>query len=225
MKKIMLLLLVIMASSELFGQNSDLGTRYIRDELLVPLRSGKSSQHRIVHKGLLSGTAVTVLEVSEDKDYSLVRTRKGTEGWIQTQYLKTEPAARDLLKTANKKIAQLEQKNNTLTEQINEIKSNHNQAQQELNKLSKNHSNAEQELAEIKEISANAIQLNQDNQRLLNDNQMLKKEVDILTTDNQRLNDSEENDAFLNGAFAVLIGVMITLLVPRLSPKKRTDWA
>jgi SH3 domain protein len=28
----------------------------------------------------------------------------------------------------------------------------------------------------------------------------------------------------MNGAFAVLIGVMITLMVPRLWPKKSSEW-
>jgi SH3 domain protein len=48
-----------------------------------------------------------------------------------------------------------------------------------------------------------------------------------LQADNQRLLDSTENEAFLNGALAVGLGVLITLLVPRLWPKKRrsTSWA
>ncbi|WP_235015581.1 TIGR04211 family SH3 domain-containing protein [Oceanicoccus sp. KOV_DT_Chl] len=229
MKKIMLLLVTLLASGELFSQtdnsNKQQDIRYIRDQLLVPLRSGQSNQHRIVHKGLLSGTPVTVLEISEDQTYSLVRTRKGTEGWIQTQYLNKDPAARDLLEVANKKLEKLQQQNTALDQKLKDLRSEHKQAEQQLSSVNEDYSQTEQELEEIKAISAKAIQLNSDNQRLLNDNQLLKNEIEVLRTDNQRLSDNQDSDAFLNGAFAVLIGVMIALLVPRLSPKKRTDWA
>lgn len=221
MKSITLLLMLLTVSSHLSSEE----IRYIRDELYVPLRSGQSMQHRIVHKGLVSGTAVSVIETGEDNVYSLVRTRRGVEGWIQTQYLSPEPAGRDLYKAANAKLATLQQQNTSLTQQLNELKSKDRQSQKEVSDLSSKSSQLNAELSKIKQISANAIQLNSDNQRLLEENQMLKNEVNMLTTDNKRLNDAKDNDAFLNGAFAVLIGVMITLLVPRLWPQKTTDWA
>lgn len=221
MKNFVLLLVIISASSQVFSQE----TRYIRDELYVPLRSGQSMQHRIVHKGLVSGTALTVLEMSEDQTYSRVRTRRGTEGWIQTQYLSKEPAGRDLLKVANASIEKLEQQNQSLKQELSALRAQEQKSRQQLDDLNRNNSSISSELSKIKAISSNAIQINQDNQRLLEENQMLGNKVDILTTDNQRLIDNQESDAFLNGAFAVLIGVMITLLVPRLWPKKSTDWA
>ena len=77
---------------------------------------------------------------------------------------------------------------------------------------------------ELKRISANAIKLDSDNRRLLESNQMLSSEVDVLKTDNARLRENKENEFFLNGAFAVLIGVMIALIAPRLMPKRRSEW-
>lgn len=178
-----------------------------------------------MHKGLVSGTALTVLDTSADKEYTLVRTRGGTEGWIQTQYLSDQPAGRDLLKVANRTIAKLEEQNSNTSKQLAALKSQDQKNQQQLSALSKTNSSVSTELSKIKAISANAVQLNMDNQRLLEENQMLINKVEILNTDNKRLVDKQESDAFLNGAFAVLIGVMITLLVPRLWPKKSTDWA
>ncbi|HEB28320.1 MAG TPA: TIGR04211 family SH3 domain-containing protein [Porticoccus sp.] len=215
------MLILLAVSSQLYSEE----TVYIRDQLYVPLRSGTTMQHRIVHKGLVSGTPLTVIETSEDKKYSHVRTKRGTEGWIQTQYLSPEPAGRDLVKVANKTIATLEQKNNELSQQLNNIKSKQKSTQTQLTKLTSNNNQVTKELENIKTVSAGAIQLNSDNKILLEENQKLKNELDVLNTEQQRLTDNHENDAFLNGAFAVLIGVMITLLVPRAWPKKSTDWA
>ena len=220
MKRLVLFLAILFASAQLHSQE----TRYIRDQLYVPLRSGQTMQHRIVHKGLVSGTQLTVIETSEDEKYSLVRTNKGTEGWIQSQYLSTEPAGRNLLKVANKQLAKQLQKNRELAQQLNQIQSQQQQAKQQIDSLSSKSSAANKELLQIKDISANTIQINSDNQRLLQENQLLKNEVDVLGTDNQRLNDEQKSDAFLSGAYAVLLGVFITLLVPRLWPKKRTEW-
>jgi SH3 domain protein len=178
-----------------------------------------------VHKGLVSGTALTILNMSDDKTYSFVRTSKGIEGWIQTQYLSDSPAGRDLARIANRKLADLQQRYNKLNEQLKQLSSEQKNAKEQFSTLSSNNSETTKELDRIRAISANAIQLNEDNQRLLEESQMLKKELVIANTDNQRLTDNEENDAFLNGALAVLLGVMITLIVPRAWPKKSTEWA
>ena len=116
MKRIVLLLFILASSSQLYSAE----TRYIRDELYVPLRSGQTTQHRIVHKGLVSGTPLTIIAVSDDKLYSQVRTSKGIEGWIQTQYLSDSPAGRDLLKVAERKLATLQEKsiNSTLNNEM-----------------------------------------------------------------------------------------------------------
>jgi len=220
-KKYLLTLLLLTASCQVLSEE----IRYIRDELYVPLRSGQSPQHRIVHKGLISGTKLTILETSADGDYSRVRTRKGTEGWIQTQYLSPEPAAKNVLKIANANLAKLQQENIELKQQLKQLGSKDRETQNVLSELEASNQKMAKELADIKAISADAIQLNEDNHRLLESNQILKNEIDILSTDNKRLTDNKENDAFLNGAFAVLIGVMLTLLIPRAWPKKSTDWA
>ena len=217
MKRLSLLLCLLLCS-DAFAQE----IRYIRDQLFVPLRSGQSIQHRIVHKGLVSGTALTLLE--EEGEYSKVVTENGIEGWIQSQYLVDQPVAKDLLKKAQATISQLNQRNKSLQQQLNEATGARNTTSKELAQISSHNSKISKELERIKSVSAKALQLDSDNKKLLLENVDLKNQVDLLSADNQRLIDTNENEAFLNGAFAVLIGVMITLLVPRLWPKKKNDW-
>lgn len=221
MKKIAILLFSLCIGAEAYAQE----TRYIRDQLWVPLRSGQTSQHRIVHKGLVSGTAMKVLSQSDDKLYTQVRTSSGIEGWVQTQYLSATPAGRDQYKKAQKTIAQLQTEQAQLKKKLGTLQANFQQAQGKVGQLSHSGNQQQQELDEIRAISAKSIQLNSDNQTLLLENQQLKNKVDVVSAENQQLNDSLDNNDFLNGAFAVLIGVFITLIVPRAWPKKKSsEW-
>ena len=60
---------------------------YVRDTLYVQLRGGQSSEHRILHQGIRSGTVLERLEVNEDTGFSRVRTAGGLEGWFKANIL------------------------------------------------------------------------------------------------------------------------------------------
>jgi SH3 domain protein len=83
------------------------------------------------------------------------------------------------------------------------------------------------ELSQLKQISGKAVQLDADNRRLVVSSEQLRSELDTLEAENQRLQDKVSSEDFLNGALAVLLGVIITLVVPRLWPKRRksSSWA
>jgi len=208
------------------GQLHSAEVRYIRDSLQVPLRSGQTTQHRIVHKGLSSGTKLQLQETSDNGRYSRVTTERGIDGWLQSQYLSTEPSGRDLYKRAQISLKKLTTANESLKKQLQQLNEQYSVTEKQLGALNTKSGELSTELQQVKDISANAIRLNSDNHQLLEDNQQLKNDLDILATNNRRLRDDDSNDAFLNGAFVLLIGVMITLLVPRLWPgKKSSEWA
>jgi SH3 domain protein len=83
------------------------------------------------------------------------------------------------------------------------------------------------ELAQLKQLSGKAQQLDEDNRRLVVDSEQLRSQVDMLEAEGQRMRDKVESEEFINGALAVLLGVIITLVVPRLWPKPRrsSSWA
>ena len=83
------------------------------------------------------------------------------------------------------------------------------------------------ELTQLKQISGKSLQLDADNRRLVVDSEQLRSQLDMLEAENQRLLDKVDSEDFLNGALAVLLGVIITLVVPRLWPKRRksSSWA
>lgn len=199
-------------------------TRYISDKIYVPLRVGDSTKHRIIHRGLPSGEKLELLETNEDSGYSRVKTDRGVEGWLPSHYLVESPVARSLLNSAKQEAAELSKSNKELREQLKSTTQSSTETSNTVSDLEQENTALSEELAEIKRVSASAIKLDEDNRRLLQSNQMLSSEVDVLKTDNTRLREDKENEFFLNGAFAVLIGVMITLIIPKMMPKRRSDW-
>lgn len=198
--------------------------RYVTDRLYVPLRSGKSQSHRILHKGLPSGTQVTVLESDPEAGYSLIRTRRGLEGWILSRYLDEEPVAEIKLAEATARLKALEEENSKLKRAFTNAAGNSKEAQEIVSELEQQNAELKKELEEIKRISANAIKLDREYQVLSEAKQMLRDKVDVLETENNRLRENHENEAFLNGAFAVILGILAAVIIPRLKPKRRSEW-
>ncbi len=227
-KLVIPILTLLVCASTLLSQPAlaqDSGeTRFITDRLYVPLRSGKSANHRILHKGLPSGTEVSVLESDLEAGYSLIRTRRGLEGWILTRYLDQEPVAEIKLAEVTQKLEKLEVENRNLKKAFTNAAGSSKEASQIVDELEAENLKLATELEEIKRISANAIKLDRDYQVLSEAKQMLKDKVDVLETENARLRDNHENEAFLNGSFAVILGILAAIIIPRLRPRKRSEW-
>ena len=198
--------------------------RYIRDTLYITLRSEQSNRSEVVYKGLVSGSEVHLLEVSEDTDYSLVSTQDGVEGWVQTQYLVDKPTSSLLLKKASAELTQLKEERGRLLEQLNTLESEYVDSQSTLESLAIQSSQQQDELSEIKAISSDVLTLDSENTGLMRLNLELKNQLQVMRVENKELQDSIENDKFLNGAYAVLIGVFITLLIPRLRRSRKKEW-
>ena len=224
------LLLVQTAAVHIYADdhiaNATKDIRYVSDVFYVPLHSGNSTKHRIIHRGLKTGTQLTVLETDQESDFSRVVTTKGTEGWIQNQFLSNAPIAKIRLVDAQKKQQQLQQKLTRLEKNNSETEQSYSDTQKQMQLLSRQNQNLTAELASIKKISANAINLDTNNRDLLQRNEMLKIEIAELQANNSRLSDKSDKEWFLRGALAVLFGVFLTILLPKLKPKTRSkEWS
>jgi len=83
--------LLILASGMLGWTPAQAETRYITDNLSIPLRDGTSSRHKIL-KMVKSGTAVEFIVKDKETGYSLVKAGK-TEGWLPDSKLSRQPGA------------------------------------------------------------------------------------------------------------------------------------
>jgi SH3 domain protein len=202
-------------------------TRYVSDKQYIPLRSGPGNEYRITHRGIPSATRLEVKQITEDGEFAEITTEKGTSGWIRTQYLMKNLPAQNQLRTALARLESLTAENDTLKEKAKALSSERAELSGRLSTTDGDLSSVTEELAALKQISGKAVQLDVDNRHLTLETEELRSEVETLKAENRRLQDSLDSEAFMNGALAVLMGVIIALVVPRLWPKRKNNsgWA
>jgi SH3 domain protein len=198
-------------------------TMYISDQFTVPLRRGPSNTHKILHAGLPSGMALEVLGEDKAAGFTEVRTPNGTEGWIQTQFLTTEPSARERLAAANRRVETLEAQLKSLREDFQEIRGARSQSEGRANDLGKQTEKLQAELNEVRRASATSIANYEENKQLKADNQSLQTQVTQLS---ERVRQFERNVMLrwlLAGGGLVLLGLILGAWIK--SRPKRSTWA
>ena len=191
---------------------------YIRDTLYVPLRGGQSSEHRIIHRGIKSGTPLERLETNEQTGYTRVRTGKGLEGWLLTQYLVDEPIASTQLHIVKSELQSLDTKHQQTLLSLKEVK--------EARKvLSDQNELLAEDLATITILSANVI--DEQNKRLSEERDVLLQKIKNLNELTNALSDDRAQQWFLRGAGVILIGLLFGFWLSRRIYHKRYSggWA
>ena len=196
-------------------------TQYISDMVLVPVRSGAGSDYRIVNRGLPSGTALLVYGQSDDGEWTEVETRGGTRGWIPTQYLQQEPPAGLLINDMRLELEQVRGERDRVVSQLNQSSSEVNEADETIVSLNTRLESTEAELTEVKRVSAAALDLDLMNQQLVAELESERSDADLLRLENVRLRERIANNQIMDGALAVLLGVILAIVAPRLWPKKK----
>ncbi|MEO0443794.1 MAG: TIGR04211 family SH3 domain-containing protein [Pseudomonadota bacterium] len=194
---------------------------YISDKLYVPVRKGQGNQFAILHKGLPTGTRVALVE--RDIEWTKIRTAEGITGWVRNQFLDSAPPAALQLDSANKKITQLTSQVSALRAEKASIDKEYQNTKNALNQTGELARKTEEELHSLKIISSSAIESNQKLQELAEKMELLQTENDVLRSENENLHRSERATFFIYGAFAVLLGVLLAVLLPKLRMKKRND--
>jgi|SaaInlV_100m_DNA_5_1039725.scaffolds.fasta_scaffold11178_3 SH3 domain protein len=203
--------------------NQDLPVLYVSDSFEVPVRATGCSNCTIVHYGLASGTEVFDLGEEVD-DWTRIRSRGGIEGWMPSRFLLNEPVAVTKLADAESELTVLSEQNLLLEQQIEDLLT-------ELNSMGLSVETVEIESEDgeiarpVMSISGDVIGLNSQNEELIRRNQLMQQDVDLLTARNERLEDTARRTWFIYGACAVLAGALLSVLLPRLLPRKRySEW-
>lgn len=201
-------------------------SRYVSDDVFIVMHAGPGSNYRWLGK-LIPGTELSELRRSTDGNWAEVRTERGTEGWVQAEYLSTEPPAQVRLPAVVRQLEEAQQEAAQLRSKYNELATAHAELQTLLDTTNADLQQVTEELAQLRQISGSAIETAENNRRLAEESAAIRMTLDTLEADNQRLQDRVQSSAFLDGALAVLLGVIITLVAPRLWPKRRSSssWA
>ena len=220
-----ILILGLLAGS-LWSQLSLAKTVYIRDTLYVPLRAGQSSEHRILHKGIPSGTELELLEVNEETGFSQVRTATGMQGWIQNQYLIKTPIAKVRLAVAEEELASLNQQHEQTLATVRTLENEAAITISDTTNLTAENSQLKTELAEIKAIAADEIFIHASNAELISEQDTLNLQIDQIAEELDNLKNSSAQDWFLRGAGTIIVGLLFGLLISRrIYVNKASNWS
>ena len=198
-------------------------TRYVSDELTVPLRRGPTSGHKIIHAGLPSGTPLEVISEDKNGGFTEVRMQNGTEGWVPTQYLSAEPIARDRLTAATKRIETLTAELNSSRQGMRAEQSARNSAEGTSSDLGKQVKQLQTELSEIRRVSANAVAMYEENKSLRAQSEQLQQTVATQSEQIKSLKSSELEIWLLTGGGLVALGLVFGIAI-KSRPKTRSGW-
>ena len=206
--------------------NSVAETVYIRDAIYVPLRGGQSNQHRILHQGIRSGTILDRVEKNDETGFSRVITPEGLDGWIQNQYLVTEPIARDQLQALKIRFETLQADYEAVLENMDTKTNAASTAAQALDQLDVERQELAAELDRITTLAADVIQINQLNESLQIEVDELNQQIDDLAVMNAGLQDTANQSWYMIGAGTILFGILLGFWVSRqLYTRRDTGWS
>ena len=197
--------------------------RYVSDSLTIPMRTGTSNRHKII-KFLTSGTELKVMEQSEDGLYTHVRLDEDKEGWVETSQLMDEPSARQKLDELEKDMSTMGEKTGSLKKQIIDLKSQLKQSQNESNQLEQKNQSLTNELEKLRESAANPIAVAERNSVLENQIDDMQQTNQTLLRENAVLNDRNIKEWFMIGGGGSLISLFFGLIIPRISWRKKDSW-
>jgi len=208
-------------------------TRYVGDQLIITLRQGKSTKHKIL-KTLETGTPIEVLE--EDGSYFKVRTTDGVEGYVLRQYVSSNPPKTQRIEelemlnsSLQKKISNLKETKSNLEMQLKTIQENYNQKFSEITAKSADmEQNLEQTLNNERTLAEkydtllaqteNVVEIAAERDQLLQKNKKMEADVTTLLNNNEKLANSRMIKWFLAGGGVFFFG----WIIGKISRKKRS---
>lgn len=243
MKKIRVVLCVLLLiSTSVYAK-----TVYLTDNLKYTLRSVGNINGRIL--GMLpGGTALTLLEINSEGDYSKVRTNSGIEGYVLSRFVIDKPnnlsrhhltQAKNKLQTlqqafalAQQELAQLKASQHVLATPVQAygILSEECKLDSLANKTAKQpHISKRDKDGKLDGLTRDSVCLALSNTTKLHlqKSQLQKRiifverELQQVKRENQTLQNSVEQDWFLYGGILTSIGVVLGFILPKLNWSRR----
>jgi SH3 domain protein len=209
-----LLLLPVLAAAE---------TAWVSDEFEVLVRTGPSTSNAI-EVMLSSGTELEVLERDEATGYTRVRTSGGTEGWVLTRYLMSEPSAREQLERLSSQLSTATTRGSSLSSQLESVRSEYEASQTRIEGLEQDKAALESELAEIRRTAANVLSINQQNKELREQLVNADVRVESLEQENRELSGQTNRYWFMSGGLVLVVGIVLGLWLPRIRWQRRSRY-
>lgn len=197
-------------------------TRYVSDTLTITVRSGQGASYRVVEE-LESGTQVELLSRNEESGYSQVRTPDGTEGFVLTRYLMSETPAQVRVAELEQKLEELQADPENLREELNKLQSEYQSLRLQYDSLEFENVQLTQRMEAIRENAANVVDVMNERDEILQRANRLSTELDELRVRNMELENHSDKKWFMAGAGVLILGVLIGVILPRVSGRRRSS--
>ena len=198
-------------------------TRYVTDLIFTPVRTGPGGDYRIVNKGLPSGTEVAYYGLTEDGVWAEIETKGGTRGYLRAQYLQANAPRGSQVNALEATLAEEVERTAQLQRDLDEAMAQLTSTDSSMSTAARELEQTRETLAEVKRVSANAIQLDQMTKSLTGKLEDANARNDLLKLENARLQDRISSNRTIEVVVLIALGIMIALLVPRLSVKRRRN--
>ena len=198
-------------------------TRYVTDLIFTPVRTGPGGDYRIINKGLPSGTEVTYYGLTEDGVWAEIETKGGTRGYLRAQYLQANAPRGSQVNALEATLAEEVERTAQLQRDLDEAMVQLTSTDSSMSTAARELEQTRETLAEVQRVSANAIQLDQMTKSLTGKLEDANARNDLLKLENARLQDRISSNRTIEVVVLIALGIMIALLVPRLSVKRRRN--
>jgi SH3 domain protein len=195
-----------------FSGFSNAATMYVTDVLKLTLRSGPSTEHKILAV-VESGREVDMLEPGEE--WSRVRLENGKEGYVLTRYLVPEPPH-------SVRLEQLQKKHKALMEQASALLEENNRFREENTKLKSTLSSNEKMLKSLsddyKKLKAGSAEFLDLKSKYKKISDQLVKQTKSAKALDEELRGVEKNQYikwFLAGSGVLLLGFIVGFAAKR----------
>ena len=196
---------------------------WVSDQFEVTLRTGPSTSNAI-QLMVDSGTELEFIEEDAESGYSRVITSGGTEGWVLNRYLMSEPAARERLATLTQQLTSATVEGTSMGSQLAIIRSEHDAANLHISELEQEKADMQAEIEEIHRTAANVLAIDKQNMNLQQQLTDAEITVSILEQENDSLASRTTRHWFISGALVLLGGVVLGLLLPRMTWSRRSRY-
>jgi SH3 domain protein len=196
---------------------------WVSDQFEVTLRTGPSTSNAI-QLMVDSGTELEFIEQDAESRYSRVVTSGGTEGWVLSRYLMSEPTAREQLATLTQQLTSATAEGTSMGSQLATIRSEHDAAKLRIRELEQDKENIQAEIEEIRRTSANVLAIDKQNMNLQQQLTDAEITVSILEQENDNLASRTTRNWFITGALVLLGGVLLGLLLPRMTWSRQSRY-
>ena len=233
MRYISMIFALVIIASYLIAAPAQAETRYVGDQLIITLRQGTSTKHKIL-KTLETGTPVEVIE--EGSSYYKVRTSDGTEGYVLRQYISSNPPKslrideleiensalkkknKDLQKSKSDLEMQLKNIQGKYDSELSSITAESTEIEQNLDQAVNNERIITEKYNTLVAQSENVVEIARERDQLLQKNKKLVASVKELQKKNEKFADSKMIKWFLAGGGVFFFG----WLIGKISRKKRS---